>query len=285
MTCIAVLISCHNRKEKTLACLKSLFASEFSNAVSLQVILLDDGSTDGTSAAVGTHYPTIEIIRGDGNLYWNGGMRVAFAAAMHRGFDYYLWLNDDTILYPSAISILLDVQKSMQATLGRFGIAIGSTCDDAGQLTYGGKQQPSRFRPFYFETVQPSNQPIPCATMNGNCVLVSANAADLLGNLDPLFIHTIGDIDYGLRARNAGFPVWVMPGFAGRCLRDHNVQGSYLDGTLSLKRRFKKVIGPKNFPPKTWFVFCWRHAGWLWLLVFLSPYLKTLIFPKAARNE
>ncbi len=285
MTNIAVLISCHNRKSKTLACLKALFASEVSKVVSLHVIMLDDNSTDGTSEAVISHYSAIEIIRGDGNLFWNGGMRIAFAAAMKKSFDFYLWLNDDTILYPSAISALLGVQDAMQAMTGKFGIAVGSTCDDDGRLTYGGKQQPSRFRPLYFETVQPSGQPIPCATMNGNCVLVSAKAADLLGNLDPSFIHTIGDIDYGLRARDAGLPVWVMPGFAGRCLHDHTVQGSYLDSTLSLRKRFEKVIAPKNFPPRTWFVFCWRHAGWFWPLVFLSPYLKTLIPPKAARNE
>jgi len=93
---IAALITCHNRRAQTLACLEALYQNALSQDYSLHVILVDDGSTDGTGEAVRELYPSVEIIRGDGNLYWNKGMYRAFGHAMETGFDAYLWLNDDT---------------------------------------------------------------------------------------------------------------------------------------------------------------------------------------------
>ena len=40
-------------------------------------------------------------------------MRVAFAEAMRSGFDYYLWLNDDTGLYPKALYTLLEASEKL----------------------------------------------------------------------------------------------------------------------------------------------------------------------------
>ena len=99
----AVLITCHNRKPKTLACLTALFNQEPSPDVTIDVYLVDDGSTDGTTEEVHQTYPQVKILQGDGSLFWNGGMRKAFAEALKQDYDYYLWLNDDTVLYPEAM--------------------------------------------------------------------------------------------------------------------------------------------------------------------------------------
>jgi len=104
---IAVLLTCYNRKEKTISCLDALFKNIIPDGCSLNVFLVDDGSTDGTEDAVRNAYPQINIIKGDGSLFWNGGMRVAFEAAIKNGFDYYLWLNDDTMLNKGAVSNML----------------------------------------------------------------------------------------------------------------------------------------------------------------------------------
>ena len=78
-TSIAVLMTCHNRKLKTLATLESLFKQILTSEIALNAYLVDDGSTDGTAEAVQQTYPQINIFSGDGNLFWNGGMRVAFS--------------------------------------------------------------------------------------------------------------------------------------------------------------------------------------------------------------
>jgi GT2 family glycosyltransferase len=86
---IAVLMTCHNRREKTLGCLRALFVNDLPHDTSLHVILVDGGSTDNTAEFVRTEFPQVDILLGDGNLFWNRGMQRAFARAMVARFDGY----------------------------------------------------------------------------------------------------------------------------------------------------------------------------------------------------
>ena len=81
---IAVLLACHNRKDKTISCLNSLFNANLFLNYSLEVYLVDDCSTDGTSEAVTNFFPNVNIIRGNGNLYWNQGMRLAWKTSVKK---------------------------------------------------------------------------------------------------------------------------------------------------------------------------------------------------------
>jgi GT2 family glycosyltransferase len=112
-TSIAVLMTCHNRKLKTLVTLESLFKQTLTSEIALSVYLVDDGSTDGTSEGVQQKYPQVKLFSGDGNLFWNGGMRIAFSEAMKDEPDYYLWLNDDTVLAPEALNTLLTTSRAV----------------------------------------------------------------------------------------------------------------------------------------------------------------------------
>lgn len=274
---LTALITCHNRKDKTLACLEALFQNPLLDGYSLEVFLVDDGSTDGTGQAVRERYPQVNVIKGDGSLYWNGGMRVAFAAAMERGFDYYLWLNDDTLLYPAALNSLIATSGELQAKHGKCVIVVGSTQDaNDGRLTYGGVIQPNKWKALFFKLVTPKNVPIECETMNGNCVLIPRAIGKVVGNLDPEFLHAMGDLDYGLRARNAGFSVWVMPGFAGTCANNSST-GSFNDASLPVTVRLRKMMQPNGLPPSSWRVFTQRHAGILWPIFWLWPYAKVML--------
>ncbi len=283
MQTIAVLMTCHNRRDKTLACLDALFNSDPVPSAAFEVFLVDDGSTDRTSSAVNELYPAVHLIAGDGNLYWNGGMRVAFAAAMQKGFDFYLWLNDDTILYPGALPGLLALANAEQLSQHKSVVIVGTTQDaPGGTATYGGLCRKSVWRPLNHSIVVSQAVPIPCETMNGNCVLVPNEVAKKLGNLEPAFVHAMGDIDYGLRATKAGFPLMVLPGFVGVCL--HNpIDNTFLDSRLSLRIRWSKITNLKGLPPKQWYVLVRRHAGLLWPLLFVWPYVRT-IFGRAQQQ-
>jgi GT2 family glycosyltransferase len=274
---IAVLITCHNRQQKTLACLDALFRSSIPDGYSLAVFLVDDGSTDGTALEVHQRYPHVNISKGNGCLYWNGGMRVAFAAAMERGCDYYLWLNDDTLLYSTAIQELIATARHLRAARGKGVIVVGSTQDAVdGKLTYGGFSKRNRWKPIGFEMVQPRDIPIECTTMNGNCVLIPREIVDVVGNLEPKFAHAMGDQDYGLRARYAGFDVWVLPGFAGTCSRNATT-GSFKDTSLPVAVRLRKMMEPKGLPLASWRIFTQRHAGFFWPVFWTWPYLKVVL--------
>ena len=56
----------------------------------MTVYLVDDGSRDGTSRSVAVRFPQISILEGDGSLFWNGGMRKAFAQRLPKVFDGYI---------------------------------------------------------------------------------------------------------------------------------------------------------------------------------------------------
>jgi len=277
MSTVAVLITSHNRREKTLACLAALFANLLPEGVSFHVIMVDDGSTDGTSEAVFTTYPSTEVIRGDGGLYWNQGMHMAFARAMTQGFDYYLWLNDDTLLHPDALRRLLSLSDQLHKQYGVPVIVVGSTEDPTtGCITYGGQKAVSRLRRFAYRKVWHATEPIECETMNGNIVLIPKTIACAVGNLDPQYEHAMGDIDYALRARQFGYRLFVAPGFLGYCT-NNPLAGSYQDRQLPLRIRWKKILNQKGLPVRSWLHFTRRHGGLLWPLYFLWPYSKLLI--------
>lgn len=273
---IAVVITCHNRRTETLRCLRNLYDQDLSNANQVSVYLVDDGCSDGTPEAVRSAFPSVNIISGDGSLFWNGGMRLAFGTAMRGEFDFYLWLNDDTYLYRNAIKTLLAVSQDKFPQYGDC-IVVGSTQDpDTGAFTYGGVVHASRWHPLKFQKTAPKDHPIRCDSFGGNCVLISAAVARQLGNLDSNFTHLMGDTDYGLRAGSLGIPIWIAPNFQGSCAA--NPVGSFItDATIPLRKRLSITLSPKGLPPQEWGVIAQRHGGSFWWLFAVLPYFRFAI--------
>lgn len=270
---LAILITCYNRRDITLGCLQQL---EQQN-LDFDVYLVDDGSTDGTEEAVKRNYPAVKILKGNGNLFWVGGMRLAFSEALKHSYDYYLWLNDDTLLEPDALSLLLNVHYSLVKQGYPNSIVTGSTRDSiTGKLTYGGVVRSKRLFSKTFEILEPTQNIQECETMCGNCVLIHHSVAQKIGNLDAAFIHTLGDLDYGLRAHKQGCSLWVAPGYIGVCSKN-SVRGSWADPNISFYERLKKVFQIKAFPLRAWTTFVKRHSGFFWYIHWLFPYLRAAI--------
>jgi GT2 family glycosyltransferase len=273
---IAALATCFNRKELTLATLHSLFCQRGLDSIDLLVYLLDDSSSDGTTEAVAAAFPRVRLLRGDGNLYWNGGMRVSFAAAMRDKFDAYLWVNDDCIFFPDALSRLIGCLDAVSADETP-PIIVGSLRDpQTGARSYGGYRVRRRGLTLKLEPVVPDvSRPLCCDTMNGNLVLIPASVAAALGNLDPGYTHQWGDLDYGLRAGKSGIPVFAAPGYFGECT-DNSIANTWRDQSIPRSRRWSHLMSPKGAPPREWLRFTSRHFGWRWPFYAASPYLKTL---------
>lgn len=276
---ICAILTCFNRKDKTEACLDALIgaAQYMAGSVSLHIIVTDDGSKDGTSEMLQKQFPQAEVLNGDGGLYWNGGMRVAYGQALGQVHDFYLWINDDTTLFPNSLEKLLATHDAQFASTGRAGLVVGSTCNDEGKVSYGGQRRKAGGKPLEFYLVEPTPHPQISDSANGNCLLVSEEAARQLGNLEEAYVHCMGDLDYGLRATKLGIPLWVSPGFVGKCGNDHPLGGSYLDSTLPFRVRWKKALSPKELSPRSWAVFCRRHAGPWWPLYWAWPYAKIVL--------
>ncbi len=274
---LAVLATCHNRRQMTLEALAAVYRQRLPEDFVLTVFLVDADSTDGTREAVARAFPECRVIRTDASVFWNRGMHRAFATALDEDFDFYLWLNDDTSLYADALLRLLEAFAERSQAGERCCILVGTTVDPCtGEPTYGGVVRASRWHPFRFRRVDPSDDMQRVDTMNGNCVLIPREVARLAGNLEPTFSHTFGDFDYGLRASRLGCTVWVVPGVVGTCARNP-IAGTWQDRSLPLRARLRKVLSPKGIPPREWLVFTRRHGGRLWPIYWVAPYVKLIL--------
>ncbi len=229
---IAVLVTCHNRKTQTLAALRTLFAAvnNFNDIGSRQIVtrlyLIDDGCTDGTADDVLTNFPSqdIRIMRGDGNLFWAGGMRLAWQTAINdnRSWDFYLLINDDTVFHENALTELLNTHDYALRTYGKGGVYAGIVSSmDGSEITYGGKRYASGIFGKSI-SILPNGKPQECLMTNANILLVSKNVADKIGILSNSYRHSCADWAYGIDASRAGFPVLVTGKICGRCDNDHD---------------------------------------------------------------
>jgi GT2 family glycosyltransferase len=96
---LAIVLTVFNSLNYTQNCLKTLLEIRDKAGLTndkVKVILVDDGSSDGTSEWVKTHYPDVILLEGDGNLWWSGGINMAVKHAIENlKFNYTLWMNND----------------------------------------------------------------------------------------------------------------------------------------------------------------------------------------------
>lgn len=271
---IAVLMACHNRRAKTLECLQRLASATEKAAVRYRLYLFDDGSMDGTADAVRAQESNAVIMTGDGTFFWNRSMNRVFESAMQEGSPAYLWLNDDTMLEPDAITQILAAYNSAEEEV----MVVGAVCDpDSGRLTYGGNRRVDPIlRPFLCERVEPSGTPQDVDVVNGNVFLVPDAIARAMGNLDPVFEHGMGDTDYSMRARKRGLRILQTAGFVG-CCSHNSTTGTHKDGALGISGRLRQAFSRKGLPWRSWLTMCWRHGGVLWPIHFVWAYTKVIL--------
>ncbi len=268
---IAVLLTCHNRKDKTLLSLKKLSESAVKFRRKLDIFLVDDGSHDGTDVAVKSQFPDVNIIAGSGNLFWNGGMRLAWDVASKKSYDYYLWLNDDTLIEEYALEELFDCYKRAQEKDKKPAIIVGAciSSDTSGNFSYGGRSDTG--------PVLPNGNLQLCKYINGNIVLIPNEIFNELGNLSVDYTHSMGDIDYGLRAIKKGYKLYTTTKYVATC--DLNSIPAWQDPKVPLLKRWQLLHSPKGLNIKEYNRFRQKFWGKRWILYAVKVYLK-VIFPR-----
>lgn len=266
---VTAILTCFNRRELTLRVLRGWFGQQGHDA-ELDAVLVDDGSADGTAAAVAAEFPRATVVPGSGSLFWAAGMALAERHARRSRPDALVWLNDDVELADDCLHEL----RATSATCTPAAVVAGALADpDTGEVTYGGFA-PRRWHPLRGALVRPVGRPLPVPTMHGNVVYVPRAAYERVG-IDGRFAHAYADFDYGLRLRRAGLPVLLTAGTVGRCSRATSSRGGTVAG-LPLRDRLRHLNSPRGVPLRSQARYLGRHAGPWWPVLVLGPYGKEL---------
>jgi GT2 family glycosyltransferase len=275
---IAVLMTCHNRREKTLACLNAFFRAKIPDGFSFKVFLVDDGSTDETSHFVKKQFSSVQIIPGNGDLYWNQGMRLAWkTASQDNRYDFYMWLNDDVIIKRDALDEMLsnyyEILKNENKPVIVTGAFKNGELDD--NFSYGGRSIDDK-------AVVPNGLLQKCTFINGNTVLIPSKIYDIIGNLSNDYTHAIGDFDYGLRAIKEGFSCYTTKAYIGICPVNMGIP-SWRDPRVTLVNRLKYLYSPNGLNIREQIIFRRKFYGYKWILFVLKAYSRAM-FPKLYEN-
>ena len=270
---IRVLIASYNRKNMTLSSLQSLYNSASECGVSLDVILGDSSSTDGTQLAVEAQFPGVKVLNLEENSFWAQSMRSAWLSSKDQNFDYLLWLNDDVQLHANSIRSLIETSQSAFDVK----VVVGSTSDpETGGPTYGGYQKGSKWSFLHLEQVTPGNQPKPVDLANGNILLIPKQIVDEVEGFPEGFSHSMADLFFSSQVVEKGFGLLLAPGYIGSC-RANAIDGTWQDSRLTRRERFKLIREPKGLPFREWSRLCLRLGGFPSVRYVLSPFVRILI--------
>lgn len=272
---IAVLITCYNRVNSTLKALDHLFACAMPVGVCLDVYLVDDASPDGTGLLVKQKYPRVRVVQGTGELYWCGGMRLAWeVATKNNEYDAFIWLNDDTFLYTNWAQILLSAVEAMDSK----SILIGALCDPTTKrATYGFTGSPPRAPDGTLSPIREKE------TINGNFVYISRSVWLTVGSLRPCFTHGMGDTDYGYRAQKKGINIWLTPRYIGEC--SANSDQNCMDIQIPILKRLRLLHSPKGCPPWQYMRLAQVAHPCAWPLYVANLYWRTFFPRKKNRSN
>lgn len=208
---VAVVVLSWNGRDDTLGCLASLAEVAYAR---LDVVVVDNGSTDGSAEAVEAGFPDALVIRLGRNAGFSGGVNAGISAGLERGAGAVLLLNNDMVVEPGFLDPLVDAaaQPGVAAACSQILFA-----DPPDRVWYAG----ASFRPrrgHHGRNVGFGKAPLPAASLPyqvdcacGGAMLIPRAAIDEVGLFDEGLFAYREDLDWSLRARERGRRVVVVP--------------------------------------------------------------------------
>jgi len=209
---VAVVVLNWNGLVDTLACLESLVRLDYP---AYDVVVVDNGSTDGSATAIRERFPEVAVIENGENLGFTGGNNVGLRHALDQGADYALLLNNDTEVAHDFLRVLVDAAE-VEPSIGMVGPTIyyheqpdviwsaGGTIDwRRGETHMVGLNEPERG--------QFGQSPRAVDFITGCALLVKRSALQRAGLLDDRFFAYYEEAEWCVRTRRAGFRILHVP--------------------------------------------------------------------------
>jgi GT2 family glycosyltransferase len=208
---VSIIVLTWNSYDVTRDCLLSLRKIDYPT---FEVVLVDNGSVDGSGQKLAQDFPDLRVILNEKNLGFTGGNNVGMRDALARGTDYLLLLNNDTIVAPNFLTELVNVAESDEH-IGMVNPKI-YYFEPADKIWYaGGEYVPWKTFPVHFglreSDVGSYDQTQEVSFVSGCALLVKAEAARKIGLLDEIFFVGYEDVDWSVRALHAGYKAMYAP--------------------------------------------------------------------------
>jgi hypothetical protein len=191
-----------NNLRDTAVALESLSALKYPNR---EIILVDNGSTDGSIPAIRARFPGVTVIENGRNLGFAGGNNVGLKYAAEHGADYMVLLNNDIKVPPDFLDAMLEAAESDPA-IGMLGPAVHDFEDRPNNIGW-------RFNPRWGYSVRvrleeaDGRDVVDVQTISGCALMVRRTVYEEIGGLDERLFLLVEDVDWGLRCREAGWRV------------------------------------------------------------------------------
>lgn len=269
---LAIIFTCHNRREKTCDCIKSIQSQE--NIPEFDFYICDDGSTDDTVQRIKDICPTAVVLPGDGNLFWSRGMYVAMQAAVKKDYKFYLMINDDVEFLPSMWTSIYQAYLD-NTNSGIVGCTLSRV---TGRQSYGGANFVTSKKGDYIGPMlaPDKNGYVSCDLANWNCILLDSAIVKNVGLIDNRYEHAMGDFDYSFRMKEKGYRLVLAKEYIGYC-ENNGITNTFKDHNLPRKKRIQKLFAANGLPMKSWRYFVFHYYQHGKYRNFLVPYVKYIL--------
>jgi GT2 family glycosyltransferase len=210
---VAVVILTWNGRQDTLDCLKSLDKSDWP---AMRVVVVDNASTDGTTAAIRDRFPHVKVLRSDVNLGFAGGNNLGIRHAVDElSPDYVLLLNNDTCVARDAVRRLV-MEAEAHPDIGAMSPLI-YYMEPPDRVWYAGatfdprKGRSGRMTGYRGRTPSFKAGTVEVDRAVGAAMLVPCDVIERIGVLDEKLFYLYEDVDWSLRIRKGGLRVVLVP--------------------------------------------------------------------------
>lgn len=214
LTDMSIVLVCWNNKEYLEACLESLYAAGLRS--SFDVVVVDNGSGDGSQDMLRDTFPSVQLIQNEGNVGLGKASNQGIEATRGR---YVLLLNNDTLVNGFSLDAMvnfLDAHPEAGAVGGKLMNPDGSF--QAGYADFSTLREEfliaTRLGELLWEGYplhSGDNTSKPVGWLSSACLLVRRAALDKVGLLDEEYFIYGDEADLQYRLKRAGWPVYYMP--------------------------------------------------------------------------